>query len=159
MHPIVQWLADHQITSVRTAGAPSKTAESPYKVLVRKKVPWSDKEEDVPVNDPASEGWTFTLTKPAKEPKPDPKKLMPEVKKKMPKTTSVRIQFFTPPGSNKVPGVEDVVSELQDEFDKALQRHEAGQADAAMPQPYLGSMLILQTWLTEPMFRELMDIR
>lgn len=160
MTPIEEWMAKHQITSVRSAGAPNK-AESPYKIMVEKEVPWLKKGEkqSVPVNDPNSTGWTFLLSKPAVEPKPDPDKLMPEKKLPMPKRTQVRLQFFTPPGSNKAPGIEDLVEELQREYDIVKRRHEDGEADATMPQPYLGTALVLHTWLTEPLFLELMELR
>lgn len=160
MTPIEQWMVKQGITSVRDVGAPDK-AESPYKVMVEKEVPWLKKgeKEKVPVNDPDSQGWTFTLSKPAKEPKPDPNKLMPEKKLPMPKRTQVKLQFFTPPGSNKAPGIEDLVEELQREFDIVKKKQEAGDGDASMPQPFLGTMLILHTWLTDELFLELMNIR
>jgi len=157
MSPIEQWMRNQGITSV---GAPDK-AECPYKVLVEKEVPWLKKgeKEKVPVNNPNSQGWTFTLSKPAKEPPKDPEKKDPEKKLPMPKRTQVRLQFFTPPGSNKAPGIEDMIGELQDEFDKVKQQQEDGNPSAAMPQPFLGTMLILHTWLTDKLFLELMETR
>lgn len=159
MSAIEEWMAHHQITSVRTPGAPDK-AESPYKILVEKEVPWLKKGEKqkVPINDPNSEGWTFTLSKPAREPKPDPNKLTPEVRKPMPARTQVKLQFFTPPRSNKAPGIEDLVDELQREFHIVKKRQEEGEPDAVMPQPYLGTMLILHTWLSDELFLKLMAI-
>lgn len=77
----------------------------------------------------------------------------------MPKFTQIRLQFFTPPGSNKTPGIEDVVDELRVELEKIQKLHAEGKTDAVMPQPYLGSMLILQAWLTDPLFLELMDVQ
>lgn len=157
MTPIEKWMADNGITSARSVGAP-KNAESPYKVLAKRKVPWAKEEQKVPVNDPNSQGYTFTLSKPATEPKPDPGKMMPDKKLPMPKRTQVRIQFFTPPGSNKAPGVEDVIGELQEQFDLAKDRQAAGD-NSPMPQPYLGTMMVLHTWLSDSVFTELMNVR
>ena len=160
MTRIEQWLIDHQITSVRKEGPPTKNSESPYKVMTERRLPWnnSNERERVPINDPDSRGWTFVLTKPAKEPPKDPNKLDPAKKLPMPKTTSIRLQFFTPPGATYSPGVEDMIRELQGQLQLMKERVEDGEANAQMPQPYLGTMLVLHTWLSDDLFNELMDL-
>jgi hypothetical protein len=147
MSPIEQWMVNNEIASVRHVGAPEK-AESPYKVLVERHLPWlkGGEKEKVPINDPSSRGYTFTLSKLVATPN----------LKQSPKRSQITLQYFTPPRSNKEPGVEDMICELQVEFGRVGKIN--GKENASMPQPFLGTMLILQAWLTADLFLELMGL-
>lgn len=83
----------------------------------------------------------------------DPAKKLP-----MPKETSLRLAYFSPPDSESVPGIEDVITELQDKLDE-VKRLQAKGKDAKVEQPLLGTMLLLRAWLTDALFTELMDVR
>jgi len=85
--------------------------------------------------------------------------LDPEKKLPMPKRTQILLQYFTPPNSERVPGIEDLIIELQDQLDDVKNRQDLGDSSAQVPQPYLGSMIILRAWLTDSLFKELMEIR
>ena len=149
MSKIEQWLQEMKIVGSVKRGEPEKS-ESPYKVMAKRKVPWSKTEEMVPVNDPAAQGYTIFMTKPYRIPSPDPTKENPPVPPKS--TSGLTLPFFTAPGSNKHPTAEDVVKDLQEAYRKCQPEKYRIQ----VVQPRLGSLILLEGWLGREKFQELM---
>jgi hypothetical protein len=121
-------------------------------VKVEREVPWLDGQlAEVPINDPSSKGWTFSLSRLSEvvtAEKEDQTTFKP--KKSI---VSIKLQFFTPPSSAQVPTIEDAIEELQDKY--AVSRGSGNPVE----QPYLGSLMVLRAWLSTELFEELMDIR
>lgn len=75
----------------------------------------------------------------------------------MPKRVDLFLQFFTQPGETFTPSIADAIEELQNEYHRVKYAVDEGRQEV-MSQPYLGSALILQAWLGDEEYRDLMEV-